>query len=170
MEIFFELLKFYGFIFVYFISLIIACLILHICIKKFELTPYKVKIYGIFLNLSKLQIVSITSSFIKYTFVLWYVFSKGKYEISHLIFIIIISLIISVTARRKRFIPFDLLHNLFLLFALTSYSILLEYISEIMFNVYLLLNVMIIACLIVFYTTYLFVKEIIFVCFKGGAK
>jgi hypothetical protein len=156
----FNILSLFDFILLLCIVLIAMGLVLRHIIKRFNINEYKIKLYGIFMNLGDLSILAICSSIIRYIFILWCVIGCSNFNIIHLIFLITISLITNLCVFNLLGFIFDMFSSLILYFSFIICSLLLGYLNDVRFEWYVLTIAVLLIIFIFIYATYFLLKTV----------
>lgn len=147
---------FYFFCF-FMIMLIFLSSVFHLLLANFNPTKTKLKIYGIFLEMSKIQVLQASLLIVRYIFLLWCLFSNGV-ESYALVLLIVPGFIFNVLSKKVFNTIFDLISNIIIYFSLISKNIILTYLTDISFVWYVALIYFLLQIFMFLFYNYSFLK------------
>lgn len=154
------------FIIAFFIIIILLSCFFAIFLKKNQLKKGNLGLYGLFFGLSNKDIWSISILTVKYIFIIWCLTSNNINYV-FLICLLIPGIIYNIMNKRLFNLFFDIISSFIMYFALISKMILMNYISEVAIEWYVVVILGFLYIFILLYNTYYFLKDMNFVLKKN---
>ncbi len=159
-EILINVFSLIEFIIIFLISIIVLTVILNFNFKKFILKPSKVKLYGLFIGLNNVSTIALSVAIIRYMFIIWCLFSLDNISLIHLCYLLFLSIIFNFINKSFIELIFDLINSIIQYWSLVCGSLLVSYIREVRFELYVVFITTLLVIFIAIYSTYFFFKNI----------
>ncbi len=147
--------NYYYFILSALVVMLLLFLVVKYLIKISDIKSNKIKVLGIFLNLSNKEIFSLSLVTLRYIFLLYY-FLTHTNEKTFLYFILIITLIYNLLNRKYLSVFLDLINSLFCYYGIYVFNLIYIYNTTISHQLYLSIILLISGIFIFIYVTYFF--------------
>lgn len=167
MEISSNILKLYGFLVFFLIFILIFGIILRLWVSKFDLNIKKIKIYTLFLRLDNLSTIALSSTIMRYFFIIWSIFFISNFNISYLVLLIILSIIFNISLFNYFGIFFDIINSVIQYVSIVILSLLIGYLIEVRFTWYVLVMSVLLGIFLFAYSTYFLFKNFNDIIVKG---
>lgn len=121
---------FFNFFLFFTVFVLLVLVMTDIYIKKFEMKKEKLRIYGLFLNLSNVQIISLTLITLKFVYIFYSFINIGSTYMT-LVFILFLTIVYNIINLRALNIFFDSVVSVIIYLIILSKDIFIDYILHI---------------------------------------
>ena len=126
------------------------------------------KIFGIFMELNKVQVFNISISFIKYIFILYCLFISTKITIVHLYFLSILCILFGISSFSFKNFVIDAVSIAPLYFGFVCRRLFIGYLNDVMYVWYIYLGNILLTIFLILYSTFFLLKYINDILLKNG--
>ena len=141
------------------VSIVVGELLISFLIKHTK-SDRVTKIFGIFMELSNVQVFNISISVIKYIFILYCLFTPGKITTVHLYFLVVTSLLFGVSSLSFKNFAIDAISILPLYLGFVCRQLFQGYLSDVMYVWYVYWGNVLLTIFIILYSTFFVIKYI----------
>lgn len=142
------------------IVLIVVAVIFSIFCKKFKFNEKNIELYGLFLNLDTVSLISIASLTICYLFLVWCTISFTGLNVIYIAFITILVIISDVVIDNFKKLPISLLLTVIDCIAIQVIYMIYEYLTKTDFSYFLLIILILVIIFVFLYYTYNLFRQI----------
>ena len=129
-------------------------------ILKYSKSDRVTKIFGIFMELSKIQVFNISISLVKYVFILYCLFISRRITTVHLYFLSILCLLFGISSLSFKNFAIDAVSILPLYFGLVCRKLFIGYLNDVMYVWYIYLGNILLTIFLILYSTFFLLKYI----------
>lgn len=152
------ILDLFDFILVFSIVIILLGISLTIMIKRTEIKKENIQLYGMFVGLTNKSILSLAISTLRFLFIIWCTLGSNEIATIYLIFLLAISIIYHIINLCIVEMIMDSFNSSLIYVSLLTSSLLFNYVTEINYNLPLLILSILLKILVLIYSTYFFFK------------
>jgi len=152
------ILDLFDFILVFSIVIILLGVTLTLAIRKKEIQNKNIQLYGMFVGLTNKSILSLSISTLRFLFVLWCTLGSKQIISIYLIVLILLSIIYHIINFSITEMIMDTFNSALIYFSLLMSGLLYNYVTELNFNILLLIISILLKILVLTYSTYFFFK------------
>ncbi len=152
------ILDLFDFILVFSIAIILLGVTLTLAIRKKEIQNKNIQLYGMFVGLTNKSILSLSISTLRFLFVLWCALGSKQIISIYLLVLILLSIIYHIINFSITEMIMDTFNSALIYFSLLMSGLLYNYVTELNFNILLLIISILLKILVLTYSTYFFFK------------
>ncbi len=142
-----------------FLFVILSDLLLSFILKNVK-NDKVVKVFGIFMELNKIQIFNISVSLVKYIFIIYCLFISTKITMLHMYFLSILCLLFGISSLSLKNFLIDAVSIIPLYLGFVCKRLFIGYLNDVMFVWYIYLGNVFLTIFILLYSTFFLLKYI----------
>lgn len=154
------ILELFDFILVFVVAIILIELTLNLTLKKREITDVNMQLYGVFVGLSNKEIISLAIATLRFIFILWCILVSKEMISMFLVFLLVLCIIYHIINFSIIEMILDAFNSSLLYVSLLASNLLYNYITELNFNLPLLILSILLKVLVFVYSLYFFFKTV----------
>lgn len=152
------ILELFDFILVFSIVIVLLGITLSIVIKKNQIEQKNMQLYGMFVGLTNKSILLLAVSTLRFLFIIWCTLGSKNIVTIYLLVLILLCIVYHVINVSLIEMIMDTFNSALIYYALLISRLLYNYVTELNFNVLLLIISILLKILILTYSTYFFFK------------
>lgn len=152
------ILQLFDFILVFSIVIILLGVTLSIVIKKTQIEQKNIQLYGMFVGLTNKSILSLAIATLRFLFIIWCALGSKNMITLYLIVLILLCIIYHIINLNIVELIIDSFNSSMIYFSLSISRLLYNYVTQLNFNILILILSVLLKILVLIYSTYFFFK------------